>query len=59
MNKDYCRCTYRGCQRHGNCRECIRYHRDDKEFPACFFSEEGEKTYDRSWENLKKNYRYE
>lgn len=54
---DSCRCTY-PCERHGNCRECVAYHRDSGEFPACFFSPEGEKTYDRSWRNLQKHYRY-
>ena len=55
---DTCRCTYPGCVRHGNCKECIAYHRDSGEFPACFFTPEGEKTYDRSWKNLQKYYRY-
>jgi len=55
---DTCRCTYPGCHRHGNCKACLAYHRDNREFPACFFSPEGEKTYDRSWENLQRYYRY-
>jgi len=55
---DTCRCTYPGCPRHGNCKACLAYHRDNREFPACFFSPEGEKTYDRSWENLQRYYRY-
>ncbi len=55
---DSCRCTYPGCSRHGNCKACLAYHRENGEFPACFFTPEGEKTYDRSWENLQKYYRF-
>lgn len=54
---DTCKCTY-SCERHGNCKECIAYHRDSAEFPACFFTPEGERTYDRSWRNLQKHYRF-
>ena len=50
-----CKCTYPGCPRHDNCKECIAYHRDRGEFPACFFSKEAEKTYDRSFGMLKKD----
>lgn len=57
MSVGQCRCTY-PCERHGKCEECIAYHRDSGEFPACFFTPEGEKTYDRSWRNLQKYYRY-
>ncbi|HOJ50373.1 MAG TPA: DUF6485 family protein [Spirochaetota bacterium] len=53
-----CRCTYPGCTRHGKCKECLEYHREKAEFPACFFTPEGEKTYDRSWKNLQKFYRF-
>ncbi len=55
---DKCLCTYPGCERHGICSECLDYHRDNGEFPACFFTKEGEKTYDRSWKNLQKYYRF-
>ncbi len=48
-NERSCNCTYSGCPRHGLCCECIAYHRRDGEFPACFFSEEGERTWDRSF----------
>ena len=42
-----CNCTY-SCSRHGKCCECVAYHRRSGEFPACFFSDSAEKTYDRS-----------
>lgn len=47
MNKD-CKCTYPGCTRHGICQECVAYHRVKGELPACYFSPDAEKTYDRS-----------
>ncbi|MFO8062547.1 MAG: DUF6485 family protein [bacterium] len=49
---DNCKCTYPGCPRHANCSECIEYHNSMGEFPACMFSPEAEKTYDRSLDKL-------
>ena len=49
-----CSCTYPGCPRKGICCECIKYHLIRKELPACFFSTETEKTYDRSFERFTK-----
>jgi len=46
-----CNCTY-PCPRRGKCCVCLSYHRRSGEFPACFFSDEAEKTYDRSLEAL-------
>ena len=51
-NLKQCNCTYAGCERKGNCCECLRYHRRHKELPACFFSKAGEATYDRSLDNF-------
>ncbi len=51
-NLEQCTCSYPGCPRKGNCCECIRHHRLHGELPACYFSVEGEKTYDRSIENF-------
>jgi hypothetical protein len=47
-NLGRCNCTYEPCSRKGICCECIAYHKNFGELPACFFSEEAEKTYDRS-----------
>jgi len=47
-NKKFCPCTYPNCDKKGMCCECIKYHREKGELPACFFSKEAEKTYDRS-----------
>ena len=49
-----CPCTY-SCGKHGKCCECIAYHTRSGEFPACFFSKEAEKTYDRSLARLLKD----
>ncbi|MDD3766877.1 MAG: DUF6485 family protein [Eubacteriales bacterium] len=46
-----CPCTY-SCRRHGKCCECVAYHQRSGEFPACFFSEQVERTYDRSFRAL-------
>jgi len=53
-NKGTCSCTY-SCSRKGKCCACVVYHRVRGEVPACFFTEKGEKTYDRSIENLYKD----
>jgi len=49
-NKANCNCTY-PCSRKGVCCECIAYHRRSGELPACYFSKEAERTYDRSISN--------
>lgn len=43
-----CNCSYDPCPRKGTCCECIRYHREMGELPACYFSTEDERSYDRS-----------
>ena len=50
-NKIKCNCTY-PCGKKGMCCECIRYHLDRKELPACCFPDDVEKTYDRSFEKF-------
>lgn len=47
-NLRLCNCTYEPCSRKGRCCECVVYHRGSGEVPACFFSTEAERTYDRS-----------
>jgi len=47
-NLKICPCTYPDCPRKGICCECINYHQGKGELPACCFSKEAEKTYDRS-----------
>ncbi|MTI95074.1 MAG: hypothetical protein FH749_06240 [Firmicutes bacterium] len=48
QNSEHCTCTYNGCPRHGMCCQCLHYHRRQGQLPACYFSAEDEKTYDRS-----------
>ena len=47
-NLSRCNCSYEPCPRKGVCCECLAYHRDQDELPACFFPDEVERTYDRS-----------
>ena len=44
-----CNCTYQSCPRKGMCCECVSYHRDNGQLPACFFPPEVERTFDRSY----------
>lgn len=55
QNSADCPCTYEGCERKGVCCECLRYHLNRKELPACCFSPEAEATYDRSIANFMKD----
>jgi len=52
QNATKCNCTYEPCSRKGICCECIAYHRRAQELPACYFTPEVEKTYDRSIKNF-------
>ncbi len=52
QNIKMCNCTYEPCPRKGICCECIHYHRKQGQLPACYFSDEVEKTYNRSIENF-------
>jgi len=54
-NLENCNCTYPGCPKKGICCECLRYHREKGELPACFFSKEDENTYNRTIEFFIKN----
>lgn len=47
---DYEGTTKIPCPYKGKCCECIKYHKERQELPACYFTEEQEKTYDRSIE---------
>lgn len=50
-NMAACTCTY-DCEKRGKCCACVAFHRERHEVPGCFFSKEGEKTYDRSIRKL-------
>ena len=56
-NKSICNCSYASCSRKGICCECIAHHKDNNELPACYFSDDVEKSYDRSIENFIRHYK--
>jgi Domain of unknown function (DUF6485) len=47
-NLAQCPCTYESCDKKGICCECLHYHRGMGQLPACYFTPEVERTYDRS-----------
>ena len=49
INRAKCNCTYEPCSRKGRCCECVAYHLESEELPACVFPPEIERTYDRSF----------
>lgn len=52
LNSESCACTNKSCPRRGHCCECLQYHLKKRQLPGCCFSEEAEKTYDRSFEHF-------
>jgi hypothetical protein len=51
-NRRACNCSYEPCTRKGTCCDCLSYHRQNRELPACFFPAAAERTYDRSFEHF-------
>lgn len=51
-NMSMCNCTYTPCSRKGMCCDCLVYHRRIRELPACFFPNDVERTFDRSYETF-------
>jgi len=47
-NRQVCNCSYEGCEKAAVCCECIHYHRNKGQLPACYFPADAERTYDRS-----------
>jgi hypothetical protein len=56
-NLTQCSCTYASCEKKGLCCECLHYHRKRGELPACYFTPEVERTYDRSIARFLKTFR--
>ncbi len=52
QNKTNCNCTYEPCSRKGRGCECLTYHLNARELPACVFPAHIEKTYDRSFKRF-------
>lgn len=53
-NLKRCNCSYEPCSRKGVCCECVASHLKNRELPGCFFPNEEEKTWDRSFEHFAK-----
>ena len=51
-NLTRCNCSYSPCSRKGVCCDCIAFHLRSRELPACAFSADAERTYDRSFEHF-------
>ncbi len=51
-NLERCNCSYTSCDKTALCCECLHYHRRNNEIPACFFPDEVEKGWDRSFRNF-------
>ena len=43
-NLTQCNCSYEHCSRKGICCECISYHLKYRQFPACCFPDDAERT---------------
>ncbi len=54
INLKHCTCSYPGCSKKGICCDCLRYHLNNRQLPACCFPDDIEKTYDRSFEQFSK-----
>jgi hypothetical protein len=51
-NLKRCNCSYEPCSKKGSCCDCLAYHRQSRELPACFFPDQAERSYDRSYEHF-------
>lgn len=51
-NLERCNCSYEPCSRKGVCCECIKYHVQMRQLPACVFTNDAERTFDRSYEHF-------
>jgi len=47
-----CNCSYEPCSRKGICCDCLRYHLNQRQLPACCFPDDVEATWDRSFERF-------
>jgi len=53
INSKSCNCGFE-CERKGICCDCLAYHREKGELPACYFSDKVAGSYDRSVETYLK-----
>ena len=52
QNLARCNCIYEPCDKKGICCECLSYHLNMRQLPACCFPADVEKTWDRSFETF-------
>ncbi len=52
QNLARCNCSYEPCSKKGICCECLSYHLQMRQLPACCFPDDVERSYDRSFENF-------
>ena len=55
-NMKRCNCSYEPCSRKGKCCDCLTYHWQMGQLPACMFPDDVESSYDRSIELFIKTY---
>ncbi len=55
-NMKNCNCSYEPCSRKGYCCDCVTYHRQSGQLPACYFPDDVEAGYDRSIEKFVKTF---
>jgi hypothetical protein len=51
-NLQTCNCTYDPCSKKGTCCDCLSYHLQMRELPACCFPPEAERSFDRTFEHF-------
>jgi len=52
QNRKNCNCSYEPCSKKGVCCDCLNYHLQNRELPACCFPADSERSYDRSFEHF-------
>ena len=55
-NMKRCNCSYEPCSRKGKCCDCLSYHWNMGQLPACMFPDDVERTWDRSVERFISTY---
>ncbi len=53
-NLERCNCSYEPCSRKGICCDCLKYHVQMRQLPACVFPDDAERTYNCSYEHFAK-----
>ena len=51
-NSKNCTCSYTSCSRHGVCCDCLKYHLNQRQLPACCFPDDIARTGERSFEKF-------